>query len=545
MKINNNILKAYLAVLMLITASVFATSAQEINVIPAPQKYELEKGFFEFNSKTKVVLEQNNAEMRTAASLLIDLFQTAAGFPISISTGKQSGNVIICRLKKNIENKEGYKIKVGTNTIVIEGSTTIGIFYGLQTIRQLLPPQIESSTKVESPIKWTVPCISISDYPAFGYRGMMLDVCRHFMPKDFVMKFIDMLSFHKLNVFHWHLTDDQGWRIEIKKYPKLTSVGGFRRMEIAGHKNAPDWTWKVGNYGGFYTQDDIREVVAYAKKLNVTIIPEIELPGHALAALAAYPELSCSGGPFEVVGKWGVFPDIFCSREETILFLQDVVSEVAGLFPGKYIHIGGDEAPKTRWQRCKACQDRMTKEGLKNENQLQSYFMDRIEKFLLTKDKKVICWDEAVEEGLSKTATIMSWRGEDGGIQAAKYGNDVIMAPHKSVYFDYYQGDKSKEPLTIGGFLPLEKVYEFSPIPKELTSEEAKHIIGVQANVWTEYMHDEKRVEYMVFPRAAALAEVSWSSAENKNFENFKGRLKFLTEHYNFLKINYRNIDNK
>ncbi|MEI8271763.1 MAG: beta-N-acetylhexosaminidase [Paludibacter sp.] len=540
MKINNNILKAYLAVLIMISTSVYASSAKEIGLIPLPQKYEPGKGVFEINSKTKVVLEPDNVEMRDAAGLLVGLFQKAAGFSLNISSKKEAKNVITCRIVNGIDNKEGYRIKVSPNTIVIEGATAIGIFYGLQTIRQLLPSEIENAVSVGSSAKWIVPCMSVSDYPEFGYRGMMLDVCRHFMPKEFVMKFIDMMALHKLNIFHWHLTDDQGWRIEIKKYPKLIEIGAFRRMEIAGHKNSPDWTWKVGKYGGFYTQEDIREVVVYAKKRNVTIIPEIELPGHAMAALSAYPELSCSGGPFEVVGRWGVFQDIYCSREETILFLQDVLNEIADLFPGDYIHLGGDEAPKTRWQRCKACQEIMAKEGLKNEIQLQTYFMGRMEKLLNKKGKKVICWDEVVEGGMSKTVTIMSWRGEEGGIQAARNGNDVIMTPNKLVYFDYYQGDKISEPPAIGGFLPLEKVYEYSPVPKELTSEEAKHIKGVQANVWTEYMPDEKQVEYMVFPRIAALAEVAWSSQDTKNLENFKIRLANLIEHYSSLKINYR-----
>lgn len=536
--------KKLLTVLILISSGVCAYSIQEISVIPLPQKYELEKGVFEINSKTKVVLEPDNNEMRTAAGLLVDLFQSAAGFPLNITSKKEAKNVIICRIINDIKNKEGYNIKVSPNTILIEGATAKGIFYGLQTIRQLLPSQIENTVSVGSSTKWIVPCMTVSDYPEFGYRGMMLDVCRHFMPKEFVMKFIDMMALHKLNIFHWHLTDDQGWRIEIKKYPKLTEVGAFRRMEIAGHQNSPDWTWKVGRYGGFYTQDDIREVVAYAKKRNVTIIPEIELPGHAMAALSAYPELSCSGGPFEVVGRWGIFHDIYCSREETILFLQDVLNEVADLFPGEYIHLGGDEAPKTRWQRCKACQERMAKEGLKNETQLQTYFMGRMEKFLKTKGKKVICWDEVVEGGMSKTATIMSWREGEGGIQAARNGNDVIMTPNKLVYFDYYQGDKNSEPLAIGGFLPLEKVYEYSPVPKELTTEEAKHIKGVQANVWTEYMPDEKQVEYMVFPRIAALAEVAWSSQDNKDIKKFKIRLTNLMEHYSSMKIKYRKQDN-
>jgi len=530
----------YFAILIMIFSSVYVSSANELNVIPLPQKYEVGKGVFEINPKTKVVLEPDNSEMRDAAGLLIGLFQKAANFSLEISSKKESKNVIICRLVNNIENKEGYKISISTHAVLVEGATSAGIYYGLQTLRQLLPPQIENAAISGSTQQWTVPCVSITDYPTFGYRGMMLDVSRHFMPKEFVLKFIDMLAMHKLNTFHWHLTDDQGWRIEIKKYPKLTSIGSSRRMEVAGHISAPDWTWKVGNYGGFYTQDDIREVVAYAKKCHVTIIPEIELPGHAMAALSAYPEFSCSGGPFEVVGRWGVFHDIFCSREETFLFFQDVFTEVAALFPGEYIHLGGDEAPKTRWQRCKFCQDRMAKEGLKNENQLQTYFMNRIEKFLQTKGKKVICWDEVVDGGMSKTATVMSWRGEEGGIQAAKYGNDVIMTPHKSVYFDKYQGDKSKEPLAIGGFLPIEKVYEYNPIPNVLTKEEAKRIKGVQANVWTEYMSDEKQVEYMVFPRIAALAEISWTLPEKKNYENFNIRLKALTEHYSCLKLNYR-----
>ena len=512
-------------------------------IIPVPQTYRQKGGEFVFNPKTTIILQPDNQAMRNAVSLLKELFLSASDYELEIKTGKVSRNAVICQIDNKIAGDEAYKLDISRDKITVRASTSIGIFYALQSIRQLLPPEI-NGTKKTTDMKWSVPCMTVSDAPVFGYRGMMLDVCRHFMPKEFVMRFIDMLAFHKLNTFHWHLTDDQGWRIEIKKYPKLTEVGAFRRMEIDGHKNAPDWKWKVKDHGGYYTQDEIREVIAYAKKRFVNIIPEIELPGHALAALSAYPDLSCSGGPFEVVGRWGVFHDIYCTREETMVFLENVLDEVAALLPGEYIHLGGDEAPKTRWKRCKACQDRMKTEGIADETQLQAYVTGRMEKFLQTRGKKVICWDDAVEAEVSKTITIMSWRSEDGGIQGVKRGNQVIMTPHKSVYFDYYQGDRKTEPLTIGGFLPLEKVYAYSPVPEELTKEQAALIKGTQANIWTEYMPDEKHVEYMVFPRIAALAEVSWSVRTNKNYEDFISRLGTIIKHYDILEINYRKLTN-
>lgn len=541
---NGDMIKKMMVSFVLLLSGIQMSYAANPGIIPVPQSCIMKKGAFTFDAKTKIYVQPDNAEMRNAVILIQNLFSESAGFSLDIASQIRPSNIVVCRINKDIKHAEAYELNVKPNRIEISAGTPTGIFYALQTIRQLLPPEIDKAGVPNKEIKWSVQAMSVSDSPRFSYRGMMLDVCRHFMPKEFIFRYIDMLAFHKLNTFHWHLTDDQGWRIEIKKYPKLTEIGAFRRMEIDGHKNAPDWKWKAVDHGGYYTQEEIREVVDYAKKRFVTIIPEIEIPGHALAALSAYPELSCSGGPFEVVGRWGVFHDIFCSREETMIFLENVLSEVAALFPGEYIHLGGDEAPKTRWKRCKACQDRMASEGLKNETQLQTYILGRMEKFLKEKGKKVICWDDAAEADISKTVTIMSWRSEEGGISGAKRGNDVIMTPHKSVYFDYYQGDKNTEPLTIGGYLPLEKVYEFSPVPEILSKEEAARIKGTQANVWTEYMADEKRVEYMVFPRIAALAEVSWSLPANKNFADFKSRLKNIIQHYDCMNINYRKTDN-
>ncbi|MDO9633703.1 MAG: beta-N-acetylhexosaminidase [Paludibacter sp.] len=525
--------------IVLMFSSVFASSP---GLIPVPESYEMRRGEFVFSPKTSIILQPDNEAMRNAVVLFQELFVTTASYPLNIIQGKSGKNVIVCRIDTQIKGNEAYYLDVTTNKLEIKASTPTGIFYALQSIRQLLPPEINADKKVAG-VKWSVPCLTVKDAPAFAYRGMMLDVSRHFMSKEFVMRFIDMLAFHKLNTFHWHLTDDQGWRIEIEQYPKLTEIGAFRRMEIDGHKNAPDWKWKMVDHGGFYTKDDIREVIAYANKRHVNIIPEIELPGHALAALSAYPELSCSGGPFEVVGRWGIFHDIYCTKEETMVFLENVLAEVAELFPGEYIHLGGDEAPKTRWKRCKACQDRMKAEGISDETQLQAHVTARMEKFLNAKGKKVICWDDAVEAEVSKTITVMSWRSEEGGIVGARRGNPVIMTPHKSVYFDYYQGDRETEPLTIGGNLPLEKVYAYNPIPLVLSVEEAKLIKGTQANVWTEYMPNEKHVEYMVFPRIAALAEVSWSPQHNKNYDDFISRLKKVIKHYDALNINYRKLD--
>lgn len=510
-----------------------------VSIIPMPRTCVEKKGTFTINQETVIHLSIDNEEMRNALTVWNDLMATAAGFPLEVSSTPRSSNVIRCRINSSLPNEEAYKLTVSKSSIQIEAKTPTGIFYAFQTLRQLMPPAIESGSKAEGDIEWNVPCVSIEDEPSFGYRGLMLDVSRHFMPKEVVKRYIDLMSFHKLNTFHWHLTDDQGWRIEIKKYPKLTSIGGFRDKTIIGHARSTPYQWNTERYGGFYTQEDVKEVVAYAQKRFVEVIPEIEMPGHAVAALTAYPEYSCSGGPFEVEGRWGVFHDIFCTKEATFEFMQNVLDEVVALFPSSYIHIGGDEAPRTRWKNCVHCQKRMIQENLTKESELQTYFVNRIERYLNTKGKQIIGWDEIMEGGIPHRSTVMSWRGEKGGITAAKAGYDVIMTPNNYLYLNRYQFDPKTEPLAIGGFTPLEKVYNYHPVPSSLTPEEAIHIKGVQGNLWTEYITSGEQLEYMVYPRAAALSEIAWSKKENKDYEKFYLRLLNIEKHYDAMKLNY------
>lgn len=409
-----------------------------------------------------------------------------------------------------------YYLNVDRNRINITATEKTGIFYGIQSLLQL--------GYINAEKKFAFHGVKIAnDYPNMKWRGMHLDVSRHFFPKEFILKYIDLLAMNKMNVFHWHLTDDQGWRIEIKKYPKLTTVGGWRKGSMVGHYN--EQRYDTIRYGGFYTQDDIREVVAYAEKRHVTIVPEIEMPGHALAALSAYPQFSCTGGPFDVARGWGVFDDVFCPKEETFTFLQDVLDEVVTLFPGKYIHIGGDECPKTRWEKCKACQKRMKENNLKDEMALQSYFIQRIEKHLNSKGIQIIGWDEILEGGLAPNAAVMSWRGTEGGIEAAHLHHPVVMTPGSHCYFDHYQGNPRQEPIAIGGFTSLEKVYSFNPIPEKLSPEERMYILGAQGNVWTEYINTSRDVEYMAVPRMSALAEVLWTNEVSRNYIHFTERL--------------------
>ena len=510
----------------------------DLNLVPIPAKIKINPGQFVIRSNTSIVLSADNQEMQNAVAVFNNLLNRAAGYKLLVTVSQESSNAIVCRINPAISNDEGYTLSVQKDLIVLEAKTSKGIFYGMQTLRQLLPFQIERPYL--SNIVWRVPCVEIEDAPRFAYRGLMLDVCRHFMPKEFVFKFIDMLAYHKMNTFHWHLTDDQGWRIEIKQYPKLTQIGAFRNRTLEGHYTSPEKRkWDNTRYGGFYTQDEIKEVVAYAQKRFVTVIPEIEMPGHAVAALASYPELSCTGGPFEVEGLWGIFNDIYCPKEETFTFLENVLSEVIDLFPSQYIHIGGDEAPKLRWQNCAHCQDLIKKEGLKDEHELQSYFVKRIEKFVESKGKRIIGWDEILEGGLAPNATVMSWRGEDGGIEAAKQNHDVIMSPTTYVYLDYYQADPKTQPLSIGGFVPLWKTYSYNPVPVSLTPAEAKHILGVQGNIWTEYIQTSDHAEYMAFPRGAAIAEIGWSPQSLRNYPDFKQRMIQQFKRYDGIGWNY------
>ncbi|WP_456443392.1 beta-N-acetylhexosaminidase [Caldithrix abyssi] len=513
--------------------------AARYSIIPRPQKLTEKNGNFNLNSDTKLAIVGQDDKLAGLADYVRQQFGVPTGFAFEEAPDAQS-NVLILKIDEQVEGKDGsYRLRVDHDKIEITAPNARGLFYGLQTVRQLLPYAIESRDLVEG-VEWSLPCVEIEDAPRFVYRGMHLDVGRHFFPVSFIKKYIDLLALQKMNYFHWHLTEDQGWRIEIKKYPKLTQVGAFRKQTITTHASKKPYIYDGQPYGGFYTQDEIREIVAYAQKRFVTIVPEIEMPGHSSAALAAYPELGCTGGPYEVANRWGIFKDVYCAgNEKTFQFLEDVLSEVAELFPGKYIHIGGDECPKDRWKTCPECQARMKKEGLKDEHELQSYFIHRIENFLLSKNRYIIGWDEILEGGLAPQATVMSWRGIKGGIAAARQHHDVIMTPTSHCYFDYYQADPATQPLAIGGFLPLQKVYFYEPVPEELTEEEARYILGAQGNVWTEYMDNEKEVEYMAFPRACALAEVVWTNKEQKNWFDFLSRLQGFYGHLYAMGVNY------
>ena len=515
-------------------------TAKEITLIPQVQKMTLGASSFHFDEATALVVQNN--EQEGIATLFSNLFGKSAGWKLKIITGGSEGsNQLIFKSDESL-GEEGYTLDITTQQIIIKASKPAGFFYATQTLRQLLPAELESSQKQEKGA-WLVPVISISDSPAFKWRGYMLDVSRHFFPKEDVIQMIDYLAIHKINTLHLHLLDDQGWRIEIKKYPKLTAVGAWRvdREDKPWNSRPKQQAGEKATNGGFYTQEDVKEMVAYAQKRYINIVPEIEMPAHVTAALAAYPQYSCTGGPFTVLpgGVWPV-TDIYCAgKDSTFLFLQDVLSEVIDLFPSKYIHIGGDEATKTEWDKCPLCKKRIKTEGLKNSGELQSYFIKRIEKFINSKGRVLLGWDEILEGGLPPKATVMSWRGTQGGIDAAKQGHDVVMTPGQPCYFDHYQGPKEEEPLAIGGFNPLNKVYEFDPIPKELDAEAAKHILGAQANLWTEYVSTFKHAQYMTFPRIAAMAEALWSPKEVKNWDDFYRRIQTFTKRYDQMGINY------
>jgi hexosaminidase len=533
-----------LPILLLWSSSLFA---QNVSIIPAPVNYQVARESFVLSSKTAIVL--SDAGESNTANFLNDYLKKFYGFTLPVKKKGQSGagNQILLATNKFIkapENEEKYSLNVSANNITIKGDSYKGTFLGMQSLIQLLPLQ-KSKTL-------TIAGVSIEDYPRFPYRGMHLDVARHFFPVDFVKKYIDFIALHKMNTFHWHLTEDQGWRIEIKKYPKLTSVGSLRNGTITGRHpgNGNDSL----QYGGFYTQAQVKEIVQYAADRFITVIPEIEMPGHSSAAIAAYPQLSCfpeesvkilpkvkwSGGQEgkQVQQSWGIYEDVYCPTEYTFNFLQDVLDEVITLFPSKYIHIGGDESPKESWKRSTFAQQLIKEKGLKDEHELQSYFINRIEKYLNSKGRQIIGWDEILEGGLAPNATVMSWRGEQGGIEAAKQKHAVIMTPGAYVYLDHAESDK-EDSVTIGGLTTLEKVYSYEPIPKELTPEDAKYILGAQGNVWTEYMKNPRKVEYMIFPRMSALSEVLWTPKDKKNWADFERRMSGQFQRYSLWDINY------
>ncbi|MBS7256626.1 glycoside hydrolase family 20 protein [Flavobacterium branchiicola] len=511
----------------------------DIQIIPKPNQMILYPGSFEFSKNTTFVAGTDF--QKDISNALISKFGVAAGWRPVVAAKAPNSNYIKFEVDPLLD-KEAYKLEVNKNSIVITANGNAGFIYGLETIRQLLPAAIESKYVITS-AKWQIPNVTITDEPRFQYRGLMLDLSRHFFDKNYILSTIDRLAMHKMNVLHLHLVDDQGWRIEIKKYPKLTEVGAWRVDQENLSWNArlvtnPD---EKGTYGGFLTQDELKEIVKYAASKNIEIIPEIEMPAHVSSAIAAYPELACFDQRIGVPsgGLWPI-TDIYCAGKETTFeFLQNVLDEVMTVFPSKYIHIGGDEATKTNWEKCPNCQKRMKDEGLKNVHELQSYFVKRMEKYINSKGKKLIGWDEILEGGLAPEATVMSWRGTKGGTEAAAQGHDVIMTPESPCYFNFYQGPQNEEPLAFDAYNPLNKVYEFDPVVSTMTAAEANHVLGGQANLWAEHLAGPKDSEYMIFPRLAALSEVLWSSKENRNWEDFSARLAKQFKRYDYLGINY------
>ncbi len=534
--------------------------SQQLNIIPQPVSAKRLTGEFKLSKKTVIAVQ--NEEDKKAALFFNNYLKNVYGFTLDID--KQEGKDYI-RLKTskalNAET-DSYTLQVTGEGVTIEGATNAGTFYGVQTLIQLLEPydfkSVLNSKNGISVSSLIIPAVTIEDYPRFNYRGMHLDVARHFQPISYIKKYIDYLALHKMNFFHWHLTDDQGWRIPITRYPKLTEIGGYRNGTIVGR--FPGTGNDNQRYGGFYTHDEIKEMVQYAMERYITVVPEIEMPGHASAAIAAYPWLSCfpekptviakngslqsaaqqkSGGAKLVQETWGIFSDVFCAgNDSTFNFLQTVLDEVLQLFPSKHIHVGGDESPKAHWKICPRCQARIKKEGLKDEHELQSYFIQRMEKYLNDRGRILIGWDEILEGGLAPNAVVMSWRGESGGIAAAKQKHTVIMTPSQPVYFDYTQ-TKNEDSVTIGGYNPLQKVYDYEPVPKELSQTDAKYIWGAQANLWTEYIKYPGKIEYMIFPRMTALSEVLWSPKESRNWNSFERRLQSQFQRYGLWGANY------
>ncbi|HUG00675.1 MAG TPA: beta-N-acetylhexosaminidase [Longimicrobiales bacterium] len=513
-------------------------------LIPWPRSVEPAAGAFVLTEGTAVSVDHDDA--RLVAELWADGVRLATGFPLAVvpADSAPATGTVAYRLDAGAgTGDEGYRLSVDGAGIVVTAATAAGLFYGAQTLRQLLPPAVDRGGFLsEHAPRWEVPSVRIEDEPRFGYRGMHLDVGRHFFPVAFVKRYLDLLALYKMNRFHWHLTEDQGWRIEIRAYPRLTEVGAWRRETLCGHYGNRPHTFDGERYGGYYTRDEVREIVAYAAERHITVIPEIEMPGHSLAALAAYPELACTEGPFEPATLWGVFEDIYCPSEATFTFLESVLAEVMELFPGPWIHIGGDEAPKARWRESALAQEVIRREGLADEHELQSWFLRRIETFLNAHGRRLVGWDEIAEGGLSSTATLMFWRdwNREALQVAAEQGNEIIMTPNSTLYFDHYQGDPGQEPVAFGGLSTLEDVYAYEPVPRTFTPEQATRVLGAQGNVWTEYMRTPQKVEYMVLPRLLALAEVVWSARADRNWLGFRNRLPTHLERLDRMTVNYR-----
>jgi len=529
-----------LPILSTVSVLALATRAAEPALIPMPQTMTVGEGVFALRADTPILVD---GKSRKTGEFLAQRLRAATGYAFPVSkAGKSTGGAVWLSTKDSDASlgPEGYELIVAPDSVLIRAPAEAGLFYGTQTFLQLLPPEAFGS-KPAAGLTWEARCVQIKDRPRFAWRGLLLDVSRHFFNKGEVEQILDALAMHKINTLHWHLVDDQGWRIEIKKYPRLTEVGawrsgiGFGLDPKAGTAYGPD-----GRYGGYYTQADIREIVRYAAERHITIVPEIEMPGHSSAALAAYPQFSCNGGPFTTDVAGGVFPGVYCAgNDQTFDFLQDVLKEVFALFPGKYIHVGGDEVPTDNWAKCKKCQARKETEGLKTDRQLESYFIQRMEKFINAHGRSLIGWSEIREGGLAKNAAVMDWIG--GATEAATAGHDVVMTPESDCYLDHYQSrDHAKEPRAIGGFLPLRKVYAFNPIPAKLAPEFQDHILGAQGNLWTEYVPNLRHAQYMIFPRESAMAEVTWSPASERNLDDFLRRLAADEKRLDAMGVNYR-----
>lgn len=530
-----------IAAALIAAVSCSRTDSGTVEIIPYPNHVAVHSGSFTVAGAEFRCSPEIGTKERKVISEFAERLSAVSGIKCEVTEGDK-GDGLVFTVDSSLP-EEAYEIRAGHSRTVIKASSYNGFLYAIETIRQMLPVEIYATDP--APDKdWSIPCVTIKDAPRFAYRGQHLDVSRHFFSIDEVKKVLDMMAIHKMNVLHWHLTDDQGWRVEIDRYPRLTSVGSIRKGTVV-KKN---WDQYDGiPYGGWYTKAQIKDVIAYAADKGIEIIPEIDLPGHMLAALTAYPGLGCTGGPYEVWGRWGVADDVLCAgNEETMVFLENVLAEIADLFPSDYIHIGGDECPKVRWEKCPVCQAKIKELGLQDddrfsaEHYLQSYVMERMEKFLAGKGKKIIGWDEILEGTPGPEATIMSWRGSEGGIKASQMGHDVIMTPNSHFYFDYYQApDPSTEPFGIGGYIPIEKVYSYEPYTDEMDGNARSHILGVQANLWTEYIADNAHLEYMLYPRQAALAEVQWCQPQTKDWERFLASLTHEVAIYDLLGYNY------
>ncbi len=522
-----------------------AWAAAEIYVIPQPVSVESLKGVFRITPSTRIVAQgPATVEARKLAAAL----SPATGFELPcVTSAPPTDRSIELHLdeSRSTLGSKGYELHAAPDRLTIVAPRPAGLFYAIQTLRQLLPAAVFSKTKVDD-VAWDVPCVKITDSPRFAWRGVLLDPARHFIRKADLLAFIDTMTLHKFNSLQLHLTDDQGWRIEIKKYPKLTEIGAWRRETLIGHAGRRPYRFDGKRHGGFYSQDDIREIVQYAAERYIRIVPEIEMPGHATAAISAYPFLGVfpeKQRDLEPKTCWGVHPDIFAPRQRTIEFLQDVLLEVMDLFPSKYIHIGGDEAVKDQWKASEEIQAMIRDKGLKDEAELQSWFVEQMDAFLTRHDRHLVGWDEILEGGLAPGATVMSWRGEQGGIAAANAGHDVVMAPTTHTYLDYYQGPAESEPLAIGGNLPLARVYSYDPVPSAIAPDKVHHVLGLQAQLWGEYIATREHLEYMAWPRAAAIAEIGWSPKEAKDYESFVARLRPHLERLKALGVNFRPLD--